>query len=135
MEKILRIEEQTFSVKNSSGYTLSYDGYYVITDKQTIKFGIENMQNCCERWGYLTTNDDLSEFEGASLLGVKVVDTALNEKKISDLELYEEETDTMFVNFETDKGTLQFVAYNQHNGYYGHDVLLLSEQLTENKRL
>lgn len=135
MEKIIRIEEQTFSTKDSYGWVINYDGYYVVTDKQTIKFGIDNSHQCCERWGYLTTNDDLSEFEGASLLDVKVVDTALNEKKISDLELYAEETATMFVNFETDKGTLQFVAYNQHNGYYGHDVLLMSEQLTENKRL
>lgn len=27
-----------------------------------------------------------------------------------------------FINFETGKGVLQFVVYNMHNGYYGHDV-------------
>lgn len=33
----------------------------------------------------------------------------------------------MFINVETTKGLLQFVAYNEHNGYYGHDVLLVSK--------
>ena len=28
----------------------------------------------------------------------------------------------MFVNFVTSKGVMQFVLYNEHNGYYGHDV-------------
>ncbi len=35
----------------------------------------------------------------------------------------------MFVNLETNVGLLQFVAYNSHNGYYGHDAVLVSKQL------
>lgn len=33
----------------------------------------------------------------------------------------------MFINIETTKGFLQFVVYNEHNGYYGHSVLLVSK--------
>lgn len=33
----------------------------------------------------------------------------------------------MFINVETTKGLLQFVAYNEHNGYYGHEVKLVSK--------
>lgn len=33
----------------------------------------------------------------------------------------------MFINVETTKGLLQFVAYNEHNGYYVHEVKLVSK--------
>ena len=33
----------------------------------------------------------------------------------------------MFINVETTKGLLQFAAYNEHNGYYGHGVKLVSK--------
>lgn len=122
-EKIIRIEECTFKKDKY----ISYDGYQVITDKQTIKFGISNGQACCETWGYLATNDDLSDFDGAVLRSINIVDELLNVKKFEELELYE--PDTFFVNFETDKGTMQFVAYNSHNGYYGHEVVIISDQL------
>jgi tRNA(Ile2) C34 agmatinyltransferase TiaS len=36
----------------------------------------------------------------------------------------------MFVNIETNEGTLQFVAYNEHNGYYGHIAKVQSMQLS-----
>ncbi len=35
----------------------------------------------------------------------------------------------MFVNLETNKGTLQFVAYNEHNGHYGHEAKVTCKQL------
>ena len=35
----------------------------------------------------------------------------------------------IFINVNTDRGTLQFKAYNNHNGYYGHMVRVHSEQL------
>ena len=33
----------------------------------------------------------------------------------------------MFINVETTRGLLQFAAYNEHNGYYGHEVKLVSK--------
>ena len=128
MEKILRIEEGEFGVTLDNKLHYTCDGYLVITDKQTIKVGVDNDKCCCETWGYLTTNDDIKEFEGAELLNISITDTSLNSKIIKDLGLYEED-DAMFVNFETSNGLLQLVVYNNHNGYYGHSAVVVSEQL------
>lgn len=119
MEKILKIEETSFDGK---------DGFVITTDQQEIKLGIDNGQYCCENWGYFMSEDDLSEFIGANLISVKVVDTAL--KKWEEIEdMYEGEA--MFVNIETSNGLLQFVAYNEHNGYYGHEACVISKQVKE----
>lgn len=126
MEKILKIEESTFKKEGFDNKT--FEGYQIITDKQTIKIGIENGQFCCECWGYLITEDDLSYFENSKLISIDIVDTALKVEKLK--ELNTGITDTIFVNFNTTKGLLQFVAYNEHNGYYGHDVVIISQQLS-----
>lgn len=124
MEKILKIEETTFNKSN-----VEYDGYQVVTDLQTIQIGISNVQYCCESFGCIITNDDVSEFIGAELKSVAIVDNALNYKKIEKLGFIGYGS-AMFINLETSEGLLQFVAYNAHNGYYGHDAVLISTQLT-----
>jgi hypothetical protein len=126
MEKILRIEETNFKTKKGS--CGGYDGYQIITDQQTIQIGISDGQACCESFGCIITNDETKEFIGAELLGISITDTALNNKKIEEIE-YLDCGDAMFVNLETSEGLLQFVAYNSHNGYYGHDAVLISKQL------
>lgn len=131
MEKILRIEESTFENENRG---VTFVGYQVITDQQTIKVGISDGQSCCEDYGYLITNDEIEDFIGANLLSISIVDTALNNKKLEKLEQLEklvsvETVGTMFVNFETSKGLLQLVAYNAHTGDYGHYAVLVSKQL------
>lgn len=123
MEKILRIEEV------SQDYT---DGYAIVTDKQTIKLLIDNQQDCCEEWGYFMSDDDLEYFIGSNLIDVAVVSDSvpLCIKKLREHLPYGiEDGDVMFVNIITDKGVLQFVAYNAHNGYYGHDAYVFSEQV------
>ena len=128
MEKIIKIEEITFEQKETgSNYVNHYDGFVINTDKQVIKLGIENGQACCEHWGYFMTQDDLSDFVGANLIGITLTDTALNTKDLDDNGV--EEGECMFVNINTDKGLLQFVAYNIHNGYYGHQAIVVSETL------
>jgi hypothetical protein len=131
MEKILKIKECSFK-KDEKDY-LHFDGYEIVTDKQVIKIGIENGQCCCEDWGYFMTEDDLNEFENSDLISVDIVDTALKVEKLKELNV--ESADTMFVNFNTTKGLLQFVAYNDHNGYYGHDAIIISQQLTHEQVL
>ena len=123
MEKIIKIEETTFKIDDYQ----EFDGFQIVTDKQIIKLGISNSQNCCENWGYFMTNDDLQEFKGSTLQDISITDTALNSKKIENEELHE--PDLMFVNLTTDNGVLQFTAYNEHNGYYGHDAVVISKQL------
>jgi len=122
-EKILKISETSFDGK---------DGYIIDTDKQQIKLGIDNWQACCENWGYFMSEDNLNDFIGAEIRSVAVVDTEL--RSYEELEaLYE--GDTMFVNIETTNGLLQFVAYNEHNGYYGHDACVISQQVTQEENL
>jgi len=129
MEKILRIEETSFA--HGDQYRSSYDGYQIVTDKQTIKFGIADGQSCCEDWGYFTSNDDYEEFIGAQVLAVKVVDDALKVEKVPDVYA----GGVMFVNIETDRGTLQFGAYNAHNGYYSHEAIVVCEQVNQSQSL
>ena len=102
--------------------------------QETIQIGISNGQSCCESFGCIITNDETKEFIGAELKSLAIVDTALNNKKIEELE-YLDSGGAMFVNLETSEGLLQFVAYNAHNGYYGHEAVLVSKQLNHEKSL
>jgi len=132
MELILGIEEVEGVMDPRDGQQSygSYDGYKVTTEKQTIWVLIDNNQNCCEDWGYLHSEKDvggLIRFSGADLLSVKIVDEEYN---VSDIDLGGLECGrAVFVNFETSKGLLQLVAYNSHNGYYGHEVRVVSDKL------
>ena len=40
-----------------------------------------------------------------------------------------EDGGTIFVNFETDKGTFQLTAYNSHNGYYSHTAKFIVNEI------
>lgn len=132
MEKILSITEATFKLSKTDW--CEYEGYQVLTDQQTIQLGISNSRSCCERWGSLMTNDSTTEFIGAQLISVSITDTALNNKVIEEIESVDC-GGVMFVNIETDKGLLQFVAYNSHNGYYGHEAVVVSKQLNHSEVL
>lgn len=131
MEKIIRIEETVF--KENPQQWFNYEGFQIITDKQIIKLGISDDQSCCERTGYFMSEDNLKEFEGSNLLDVFLVDTNLNVERYNREKLYSPYL--MFVNIKTDKGLLQFVAYNDHNGYYGHSAIVISEQLNHKEIL
>lgn len=130
MEKILSIEQTVFKV-NENDWN-EFEGFLITTSEQIIKIGIENRQSCCETFGYLIINDEISDFINQELLSISVVDIALNTKVIdavSDLE----EGDAMFVNLETSNGLLQIAVYNSHNGYYGHESIVISKQLNISK--
>lgn len=109
-------------------------GYLVTTNKQTVKLAIDNYQDCCESWGYFWSNDNPQDFIGAELLGITVTDTLLNTEKLDRIE-YLENGGVMFVTLDTTQGQLQFVAYNSHNGYYGHEAKIVSTQLTHSEVL
>lgn len=117
------------------------DGYHITTDKQVIKLLINNGQSCCENWGYFMSEDDTKSFIGADLLELTITDTVLNTHSVPEglkdddgvIRMYD--GGIMFVNISTSKGLLQFVAYNEHNGYYGHTAYVISEQLTHQEGL
>lgn len=125
MEKILKIKEETFTIKD---HYSDFDGFVIVTDKQDIKVGVSNSQSCCESFGCLISNDDVGEFIGAELLSIERVDEGLNTKMI-DAGKCLDEGGAIFVNFNTSKGKFQIVAYNSHNGYYGHTAVIISQQL------
>ena len=124
METILSIEEY-----DVMGY--DYSGYVIATDKQKIKLLIDNYQQCCETTGYFLSEENVSDFIGSKLFGIKITDTELKEGLLEKNELDEDyfEGGIMFVDIDTSNGTLQFIAYNEHNGYYGHEAKVVSEQL------
>ena len=130
MEIIKEIAGITFYPDNNETQG-EMEGFKIITDKQEIRMGITNDQSCCESWGFFMSEDDLNQFIGAELHGVEVVDTCLKPEKLEDFY----EGGTMFINFNTNRGLLQFAAYNSHNGYYGHDALIESKQLTHSESL
>lgn len=131
METIIDIEDR--SMEHPTENWGSYSGYVVTTDQQKIKIGIYDKQCCCENWGYMASNDNLKDFIGAKIKSIELVDEVLNTKKWQDADLYE--PSTMFVNINTNKGTLQFVCYNSHNGYYGHGAFVSSQQLNYEETL
>lgn len=121
MEKILAIKETNFGNRNSMA------GYEITTDQQIIQLGIDDYQSCCEHWGYyITTEDDIADFIGADLIDIKESSTHIGEHKEDWSEKY---AASIFVDIITSHGVLQFVAYNEHNGYYAHGIKVVSKQL------
>lgn len=117
--------EEAMSVPAAGGN--GTDGFEIVTSEQVIALMIDMRTGCCETPGYFMTNDDIQEFIGAELRSVTLTDTALNTiKSIPDVGY---DGGIVFVNLTTNRGVLQFVAYNQQNGYYSHDVRIRSKQL------
>ena len=112
-------------------------GFQIVTTEQTITLAIDDEASCCEQWGYFLTEDDPSKFVGAELRGVRLTDVNRSHRKFeTDWNAEEDENtvhlddgEVMFADIETDRGILQFVAYNAHNGYYGHTARISARQL------
>ena len=142
-EHIISIRETHFrSNEDDSGYTteqvddcyLTFEGFVITTNRQRMYIGISQHQSCCEWFGYFMSEDDPQSFVGAKLMEVKVTDTALNTEvleRVSSLD----QGGVMFVTLETDQGTLQFVCYNGHNGYYGHTAVVWADQVQQSAYL
>ncbi len=130
METILRIEDTVFKDKDSMGYEVEYAGYVITTDEQVIKIGVSTEQDCCEKPGHFSSADNLDDFIGARLSFLTIADSELQPgltKERTNGGIYE--GGIMHVNLDTDRGILQLTAYNDHNGYYGHAGIVVSEQL------
>lgn len=119
--KIASIEETSFGGEQR---WYNYEGYEITLDSgQKIKMGIDNGQSCCENWGYIISEDDLSQFVGAEYLGIEAVGEALEHVEVKGVY----EGGIMFINIKTSEGVLQFVAYNEHNGYYSHHAVVIED--------
>lgn len=119
LEIIQKIEE----VNNYSTPGDDWEGYIITTSQRTLRFLIDQDQQCCESWGHLCSPDDLDSYIGSWLLKIECTTDALETRSIDKLKL-QEEADLKFVSFTTDRGVFQLCAYTDHNGYYGHHVRL-----------
>lgn len=119
-EKIIAIRE--FENEGSEGYIIK-------TTEQEITFSIDNCQQCCESFGYMTSDDDLQDFIGRELRGIAVVDEDYARFDLEDFWL--DAGGVVFIEVQTDIGSFQVALYNSHNGYYGHTVSISSNQLTD----
>ena len=69
-------------------------------------------QSCCEL-RYMTTDDNLADFIGATFVGMDI-------KQALDIEEVDiEEHEVQFLDINTSKGTFTMSTHNEHNGYYG----------------
>ena len=118
---------------NDCSYS-GYEGFVVTTNRQRIYLGISRSRQCCEVTGYFMTEDSLNDFIGAKLLTVSVSDTALTTRTLEEVPPLDH-GGVMFVTLSTTEGDLQFVCYNVHNGYYGHDALVFSTQVKDSRYL
>lgn len=135
MEKIIKIE-QVHDLKLDPSKWQSYEGFKIHTNEQEILVLIEDDQHCCEDAGYLSSFEDPKDFEDSDLLKIEIVDESLNKKEWhSKFQNGLDEGRAIFINFETSKGLFQLTVYNSHNGYYGHDVIIKSNQVNEETSL
>ena len=117
------------------------EGYAIVTDQDTIKILIQNETLCSEKWGYITSEDNISKFIGSEILELSAIDpnnAILNEKidKLwEDNNPFFERCEVMFLNIQTTNGLLQFVTYNISNGYYGHESCIISKSINEKREL
>lgn len=132
MARIVSIDsDTTFSLGDKWN---SFDGAVIkLDDGSEIKFGIDNSQSCCEQWGYLAPKDDVKDFIGAVLLSVKEVDTF--PEGVAKHDWIDEALNSTWGEFgwqgievQTNKGVLQFVVYNNHNGYYSHSTIFIDHE-------
>lgn len=121
MKKILtidvnaQIEHKDYPRGSMDGVRITYD------DGSSTEFGIESGQHCCESWNYLHSVDDPDEFIGAKVLAVEEVDTWPD--TIPPCGHGGSDFGFQAIRVTTDRGLLDFVVYNEHNGYYSHSTL------------
>ena len=110
------------------------DGYVVRTRLREIVVLISDDQGCCEQFGYMATSDNISDYIGASLLGVDVCEfdeDELGREYVTrsfplDHPILDpsESMEAAFIYLRTSAGALTLAVYNEHNGYYGHSVFI-----------
>jgi hypothetical protein len=134
-EKIIAITDLELTINERERMA----GYKIITSNQEILLMIDNSASCCESWGWFWCNDNPRSFIGTEIKDIRLTNEALNQVYMSrnDLDPSEKYFDggICYVNIETNRGILQFVAYNLHNGYYGHTAKIVSKQLNHEEVL
>jgi len=101
------------------------EGYRVIVDTGDIaqyRLLIGRQDKCCEITGYMTTEDNLDYYIGATLYQLEVL-----EWREGDVVGEHTAGGSIFLDLRTSKGVLQLAVYNEHNGYYSHPITVEKE--------
>lgn len=98
---------------------------FVMNDStKNITCKIENFSKCCETFGINTkiysNSSKFDDFIGAEYKYIDISDITYDE---------DDYMTTVTIIIYTNKGTIVLCFYNQHNGYYFHDVFI---QIGEN---
>ena len=84
--------------------------HFTMDDNSKIK--IFDDGQCCCAYRYMRTDDKLTEYVGAKLLGAEIKSAP----NIKDECGYHE---VEFLEIKTDRGVFTMASHNEHNGYYG----------------
>ena len=109
-------EETVNSIKSSLNKTIEnvkLDGddlTFLFTDNTKLTIW-DGGQSCCES-RYMTTDDNLSDFNGAVLLDLEL-------KSADDIDNGWEVHEIQFLDVKTSNGVFTMVNHNEHIGYYG----------------
>lgn len=118
---------QKIIILNNSNQWLGYKIKMTDSSKNII-CKIDNNQQCCENFGVYTENE-LNDFIGAEYYSVIV------ENDISKDSNYIDNMETIKISINTSKGKINIHFYNEHNGYYSHDVFIQTENGIKNIHL
>lgn len=97
-----------------------YVGVKIETNKEDILCLIESGNFCCEDYGtYISTDYELSTIIGKSITSIKLgKESNIREPKSDD-----RDCNGVVIRVETERGLIKLVAWNEHNGYYPHQIL------------
>ena len=107
-----------------------FKGIYIQTNKAVLKFEIDADRQCCEHFGYFSYNEfdkPYEHFIGAEIYQIFISNDKNENQKVFDItenikhDMYDIKS-AVFINIMTSKGKMQIVIYNEHNGYYGHEI-------------
>lgn len=120
-EQILSITETKTKIESDACF---YGGFVVKTTDQVIKFLIQDEQLCCEDYGWqlYSIQCKRSLIENQQLFANAIVTSVSWASKLLDPECSFQKDEFAAINIVTCSGTLQLVLYNEHDGYYPHNI-------------
>ena len=104
------------------GGRLGYD--ITMSDvSKNIYLTISNSQHCCETYG-VNTISGTRQYIGATYKSVDILEVSNCDDAMDEF------SRQMTIKIHTDRGIMDITFYNQHNGYYSHDVMVQTEKGT-----
>lgn len=109
---------------------------------RTILIGISSNSQCCELYNIMFLNNEgvLSEGQFDDLIGCELTSVNFETELICDISWTEmssnqfnamNEMQKAFVNIVIDQTNYQIFAYNDHNGYYTHNIIFRWDDVDE----